>query len=420
MSIATAIARGVTQGVQGYGENVRRAAIADREEKRFAWEEQEQAEKQRVRDANKAYSEEIAALNEARATGRLAGSDDNLTEEGMKFASGAPRTAVATPDSAPQPAAERMSNPFKSGGEGLYKNQRVADDAYYERLYQTTAKYLSATGQSDKILSLQKQITDMREQGYEPLRKAAAAAVAMGSPNAMQLVSQASQLSGTPTNIDPTSGTFDAKTQTWKGVKIVGPDGKAQVQDIPAQNLLASIGSLDAGKVLEFNFGRADKERQFGLDERKTRADEKRADAYASTARDNAETNRSTRQTNEEIRKRQQEIREDESAAKLFGSAFGVKEIEIKPKDEIEAMLPKQREEYEAKRAEQGKRRELASYAQSLYSLNNREVPPAQISQLIPALQRRLSQGKGADGVDPATGLPFVNFNGKKVLLPKD
>jgi hypothetical protein len=42
------------------------------------------------------------------------------------------------------------------------------------------------------------------------------------------------------------------------------------------------------------------------------------------------------------------------------------------------------------------------------------------IAQAIPALQRRIADGKGADGIDPASGLPFVNINGKKILLPKD
>lgn len=419
MGAIAGIVSGLDQGFKEYGEGVRRQKAMDREDKRFKFEEDEQAERQRVRDANKAFSTEIKALNEARANGQLPGSDDNLIEQP---ASAAP-TAIAAPGAAPAPAAAeppRTQNIFKSGGEGLYKDQKLADDAYYKRLYDVTSNYLSATGQSDKVLGLQKQITEMREQGYEPLRKAAAAAVAMGHPNAMQLVAQASKISGTPTNIDPASGVFDKDTQTWKGVKIIGADGKTQVQDIPAQNLLASIGSLDAGKVLEFNYGRADAAVKQKLEERKVGAEELRARSSAAIAADNAKTNATTRAYNEEVRRRTADRADDESAAKFFGSTFGLKELEVKTKDEVEALMPDQRKAYEQTRQEQSKRRELAGYAQNIYTLNERKVPAPVIAQAIPALQRRIAEGKGADGMDPASGLPFVSINGKKILLPKD
>lgn len=420
MSVIGAIVSGAERGFKEYGEGVRRQRAIERDDKRFQFEENRENEAQRVRDANAAFSQEIQALNEARANGKLPGSDDNLIEQPP---SAAP-TAIAAPGAEPAaPASEerpRTQNIFKSGGEGLYRNQKVADDAYYQRLYDTTAKYLASTGQADKVLSLQKQITDMREQGYEPLRKAAAAAVAMGHPNAMQLVARASQISGTPTNIDPTSGVFDKDTQTWKGVKIIGADGKVQVQDIPAQNLLASIGSLDAGKVLEFNYGRADKAVDQKLKEREVSAVELRAQASATSAADNARTNASTRAVNEDVRRRAANREDDDAAAKFFSGTFGLRELEVKTKDEIEALMPDQRKAYEDTRREQTRRRELAGYAQNIYTLNERKVGAPVIAQAIPALQRRIAEGRGADGIDSASGLPFVTINGKKILLPKD
>jgi hypothetical protein len=419
MGAIAGIVSGLDQGFKEYGEGVRRQKAMDREDKRFKFEEDEQAERQRVREANKAYSQQIKELNEARANGQLPGSDDNVIEQPPAPAP----TAIAAPGAASAPAAAeppRTQNIFKSGGEGLYKDQKLADDAYYKRLYDVTANYLSATGQSDKVLGLQKQITEMKEQGYEPLRKAAAAAVAMGHPNAMQLVAQASKISGTPTNIDPASGVFDKDTQTWKGVKITGADGKTQVQDIPAQNLLASIGSLDAGKVLEFNYGRADAAVKQKLDQQRTDNDTRRVGIAAATAADNAKTNATTRDYNNEVRRRAADRADDESAAKFFGGTFGLKEMEIKTKDEVEALMPDQRKAYEQTRQEQAKRRELAGYAQNIYTLNERKVAAPVIAQAIPALQRRIADGKGADGIDPASGLPFVNINGKKILLPKD
>jgi hypothetical protein len=420
MSVIGAIVSGAERGFKEYGEGVRRQKAIERDDKRFEFEQNRENEAQRVRDASAAFATQIKELNEARANGQLPGSDDNVIEQPPAPAP----TAIAAPgaEGAAPAAAEppRTQNIFKSGGEGLYRDQKLADDAYYKRLYDVTANYLSSTGQADKVLSLQKQITEMQQQGYEPLRKAAAAAVAMGHPNAMQLVAQASKISGTPTNIDPTSGVFDRETQTWKGVKITGADGKTQVQDIPAQNLLASIGSLDAGKVLEFNYGRADAAAKQKVEQQKADADTTRARSSATTAADNARTNATTRAANDDIRRRAANREDDESAAKFFSSTFGLKEVEVKTKDEIEALMPDQRKAYEQTRQEQVKRRDLAGYAQNIYTLNERKVGAPVIAQAIPALQRRIAEGKGADGIDPASGLPFVNINGKKILLPKD
>jgi hypothetical protein len=193
-----------------------------------------------------------------------------------------------------------------------------------------------------------------------------------------------------------------------------------QTHDIPAQNLLAGIGQLDAGKVLEFNYGRADAAVKQKLDQQRTDNDTRRVGIAAATAADNAKTNATTRDYNNEVRRRAADRADDESAAKFFGSTFGLKELEVKTKDEVEALMPDQRKAYEQTRQEQSKRRELAGYAQNIYTLNERKVAAPVIAQAIPALQRRIADGKGADGIDPASGLPFVNINGKKILLPKD
>jgi len=408
---------GIEEGFEKVGESRRRQKAIEREDKIFGFQEAEQADRQRVRDSNKLFAEEIKVLTESRANGKLPGADDNVIEQPPAPAP----TAIAAPGAAPQPAeTPRTKDIFKSGGEGLYKNQVLADDAYYEGLYNITSKHLAATGQAEKMFSLKKQITEMREQGYEPLRKAAAAAVAMGHPNAMQLVGQASRLTGTAINIDPLSGKFDKDAQTWKGVRIIGNDGKSEMQDIPVQNLFALVGALDAGKVVEVNFARKDADRKNKIEQQKADADTKKAGAYASSVTDNAETNKSTRTFNNETRARQADRADDESAAKYFGGAFGLKEFEVKPKDEVDAMLPKQQQAYAQMRQEQGQRREIASYAQNIYSLNGRKVSASFIAQAIPLLKKRNAAGQNSDGTAPASGLPFVTINGQKLLVPKE
>jgi len=420
-AIAQGIIKGIDAGLREYGQNERRARAIERDDKRFEWETAEQDEKARLRQAGKDFATQMQEARQQFATGKLPGQEQNVLEQADPAA---PRQAIAADGTQPAPAAadasSRAANIFKSNGEGLYKDQKLANDAYWSRLRDITAGYYEKTGQVDKLMEIDKKINEWKNSSYDELRKAAAAAVATGDSEALKMVSRVGQLTGLGVQMDGSTASFDPKTQTWKGVKVMGADGKEAVRDVSAVSLLSALSQLSPEKLIEFNIGRADKDRQFGLDERKTRADERRADAYASTARDNAETNRNTRETNNLIRERQQQLKEDEGAAKLFGGAFGVKEIEVKTKDEVEAMLPAQRQAYEKQRTEQAQRRELASYAQGVYALNERKVPPAQITQLMPVLRRRISEGKGADGVDEATGLPFVNFNGKKILLPKD
>lgn len=442
MSVISAIATGISQGVEGYGQNVRRAEAMERDQKRFEWEQADQDAKAKARAAADEYATQIKQLNSDRANGRLPGADDNLTEEAVSaqqkgdesYARAEDRRFGITPQQAAQqpgrmaadasatPTA-REANIFKSGGEGLYKNQKVADDAYYSKLYETTANYLAATGQHDKIMDLQKRINDMREQGYEPTRKAAAAAVAMGDPNALRLVAKASSLAGLPNTIDPDSGTFDRDTQTYKGVKVTDSSGKTEVKDLAAPQLLAAIGAIDAGKAIEFHFTRKDTEAKQKVEQQKADAETTKAGAYADMARDNARTNAERRTADAEIRKRQQELREDDSAQKTFKSAFGASDFAVKTKDEVEQMMPKAREEYARARAEHDRRTAMANDAYGIFqlnSINGNKLPPSMVVQALPKLQERLASGKGADGLDGKTGLPYVTINGQKMLLPKD
>lgn len=439
MSVISAIATGLKEGVEGYGEGVRRAKAMERDDQRFDWEKGEQDAKVKARAAADEYASQIKQLNAARANGQLPGSDDNLTDEAISAQQKSDESYARAEDRrfgiAPQQAAQqpgrmaadatttptdRESNPFKSGGEGLYKNQKVADDAYYGKVYEVTANYLAATGQQDKLMDLQKRINDMRDQGYEPMRKAAAAAVALGDPNALRLVAKASQLSGTPFNIDPEGATFDKESQTYKGVKVIGPDGKVEVKDISAVQLLAGIGILDAGKAIEHTFVRKDADTKNAIERTKADASMIHSKAYAGAQADNARTNATTRAANAAIQDRATAIKEDESAARLFNGSFGVKDFEVKTKDEVAALMPREREDYAKARAEHEKRREVASYAQSLYSLNERRLSPAAIVAAIPVLKRRIADGKGADGIDEASGLPYLTINGKKMLVPKE
>jgi hypothetical protein len=428
MSVASAIARGVVEGVEGYGQNVRRQKAIEREDFRFEQEKADADEKQRVRDAQKEFASEMQNARTMFAQGKLPGSEGNVVEGAQDPASvEAPRpTGIAPPGAAaPAPASQpdavpREQNIFKSNGEGLYKDQKLANDAHWSRMRDITAKYLEKTGQVDKLMDLDEKINKWKSSSYDELRKATAAAIATGDPEALKMTSRLADLTGLGFKVDPTSGKFDPKTQSYVGVKMTGLDGKEKVEDLSATRLLAVIGQLSPEKLIEWNVGRQDAEVKQKLDQQRTDNDTRRVGIAAATAADNAKTNATTRDYNQEARRRAADRSDDESAAKFFGSTFGIKEMDVKTDEEIKALMPDQQKAYATARQEQSKRRELAGYAQNIYTLNERKVAAPVIAQAIPALQRRIADGKGADGIDPASGLPFVNINGKKILLPKD
>ena len=355
---------------------------------------------------------EAAAAPQAAPTGRP-----------LQTTAAAPAEAPAAPQGQSD-AAGNMRQFFNSDPAKLYgPNAAAAEKAYYQTLGSLMRRSYVNKGDYARAAMVDSELEKLQEARYEPARRAAAAAALAGtSPEDLQpLMDKVYGAVNDGRQVKVTGMKVDEKSNLpVYSMEFVGRDGKSVPRQLNATQLYGLLQSADAFNVLKFNVEKGLKEREVSAREVSAGADVTRANAYASTARDNAETNRSTRETNNLIRERQQQLKEDEGAAKLFGSAFGVKEIEVKAKDEVEAMLPAQRQAYEKQRTEQAQRRELASYAQSVYSLNDRKVPPAQITQLMPVLRRRISEGKGADGVDEATGLPFVNFNGKKILLPKD
>jgi hypothetical protein len=338
----------------------------------------------------------------------------------------APAPAAPAAEGAPAEsgAATNMRQFFNSDPAKLYgPNAAAAEKAYYQQLGSLMRRSYVAKGDYARAAMVDNELEKLQEARYEPARRAAAAAALTGTaPEDLNpLLSKVYGAVNDGRGVKVTGMKVDPKSNMpIYSMEFAGKDGKATSRELTGTQLYGLLQTADAFNVLKFNVESGFKGREVAARETSAGADVTRANAYAATARDNAETNRDTRRTNNVIRERAQDVKDDESASRMFSNAFGIKEIEVKTKDEVEAMLPKQREAYESQRREQTQRRELSSYAQGIYSLNERKVAPAQITQLIPVLRRRISEGKGADGVDEATGLPFVNFNGKKVLLPKD
>jgi hypothetical protein len=149
-----------------------------------------------------------------------------------------------------------------------------------------TANYYEKTGQVEKLQTVDKSINEWRTSSYDELRKATAAAISTGDAGALGMASKLAALSGLGIQLDPSTGKYDAQAQTWKGVKVIGSDGKENVQDLSAVSLMSTIGYLSPEKLVEYTVGRQDKTREFDIKERSAKADETRANASVVQAKE--------------------------------------------------------------------------------------------------------------------------------------
>jgi hypothetical protein len=292
-AFAGGLATGIQQGQQ---------MVSDHE--RILDERQEREERQKIRDARSEFQKQMQDARAQFATGKLPGQENNLIEQPQAAApveqtDAQPRTAIAPVDgAAPAPAApaaapkaapdvsSNVGNIFKNNGEGLYKNQKQANDAYWGRLRDITANYYEKTGQVEKLQTVDKSINEWRTSSYDELRKATAAAISTGDAGALGMASKLAALSGLGIQLDPSTGKYDAQAQTWKGVKVIGSDGKENVQDLSAVSLMSTIGYLSPEKLVEYTVGRQDKTREFDIKERSAKADETRANASVVQAKE--------------------------------------------------------------------------------------------------------------------------------------
>lgn len=162
------------------------------------------------------------------------------------------------------------------------------------------------------------------------------------------------------------------------------------------------------------------KEGALGVSRQNAASSRLSAEASARNADTNAEIKRDALETNRTVRQTAADARAEKDAQGFFSNAFGTSEFKVKTDEEVKALLPKQKQAYEQARAKQAQNRARSNAASGLWDLNGRNLSPSFITNALPIIERRLQGGKGVDGTDPDTGLPYVNINGKKVLIPKD
>jgi len=174
-------------------------------------------------------------------------------------------------------------------------------------------------------------------------------------------------------------------------------------------------GEREASQTYELPF------KQGALNVSQQNADSSRVSANASArnAKTNEEIKRDAADTNKVVRQAAADAKVEREAQRFFDNAFGTSDFKVKTDEEVKALLPKQKKAYEEARGKHEARAARRNAASGLWDLNGRMLAPSFISNAMPAIEQRVVAGK-FDGTDAETGLPYVNINGKKVLLPKD
>ena len=276
-----AFVKGAVEGYKTSKEMSRMDALQKREEERDERERQRFAleqtratrEEEQAKIASEAQAEALSVLEDAkRGTGKFAQLADpaalqaqqqatqSVEQKGaMSYDRAEARRLGRTGLDETQTASvtPQEDNLFKSGGEGLYKNQTAADNLKYQLIGDAMKKSLLAKGDFGRAMMVDQDVEKMKEQGYELVRKKAAALVMAGAPpdSVIPALQKVYGFVDDGKSIDPTKSTYDAKTGTYNLSVVDQKTGKAEVRPLNQQAMLSALNQLDPVKVLELNIG---------------------------------------------------------------------------------------------------------------------------------------------------------------------
>lgn len=286
------LAAGIGAGLQGYVKGVQiRSDLEDAEQRRKLALEQSQregerlgferqraeqdkvrfAEEQRRIDAQKKFSDEIAALNDDAKNGRNGFEKFGFVQQ--------PAGAIQAPG-----APQKSDNPFIATGDGLYRNQRGVDELLAQRRAEAAERLYSVVS-PDKMGTAREEAFKLLDQNVERKFKTALAAASIGLPGSMNGLAKVYEYYNDGKAIDPGSGEWDDATKTWKNVVVFNKDkpDERTTRDF-SQSMLLGLAKQDPASLILFNTDQAWKEKEMALKGRAVAADEKRADAAQTSA----------------------------------------------------------------------------------------------------------------------------------------
>ena len=272
--------KGALEGYQTSKENERKEALMERENQRFAMEQERHtfekdrmAREQKEREAQDQIKlEALAILEEQRTgTGRFAefanpdavaalkqtqqpveqkDASSSYQGSGTQRLGVRPATEAQTASATP-----KEESIFKQGGEGLYKDQQAVDNLKYKLIGETMKKSLLAKGDFGAAMLVDRDVNRMIEEGYDLQRKKAAAYVTAGAPPAT-VVGSLKKVYGfidDGKTIDETKSTYDPKTRSYTLAIVDQKTGAVENRSFDQQSMLTSLRQLDPVKVFELN-----------------------------------------------------------------------------------------------------------------------------------------------------------------------
>lgn len=278
--LAQGLAQGLKLGSDLQDAEERRTALreqGERDKVRFDFEKKQMAEKEGQIKAREEFAQTMASITDDAVNGR-----NGFEQYGFAAPQPQQQGAIAAPGA--QPAAAPASNPFKTTADGLYRNQRGADQLISERRAAALENLYAKLGEPEKAAMVRSQMADLFDKDVERKVKTALVGAALGAPGSLDALSKAYSYLNDGQTIDAKSAQWDANTKTWKGVTFLDGDGKPVGTKDLTQTDLLGMAKRDASAIAMFNIEQGWKEKEYGLKERSTRADEKRADAAVVSA----------------------------------------------------------------------------------------------------------------------------------------
>lgn len=285
-----ALIGGAAEGYQAVKELQRKEALQKRDDERFAMEQERFAmertraerelEQQRLADESK--KEALQVMEDAKlgrgAFAKLADparvqavqqATQSVEQKGAMSYDRAEARRLGRPIDETQTASvtPEEENIFKQGGEGLYADQREADNLKYRLIGEAMKKSLIAKGDFGQAMLVDRDIAKMQEEGYELQRKKAAALVMAGaSPEqVVPALQKVYQFVDDGKSIDPKRTTYDAKTNTYNIAVVDQKTGAVEIRPMNQQSMLSALNQLNPAQVLELNIGSKRREEDLAI-----------------------------------------------------------------------------------------------------------------------------------------------------------
>ena len=418
--------KGAFEGYENVKEIQRKEALQKREDERFAMEqERNAAEKERnARESaqnkisDEAQKEALGVLEEAKTgTGRFAQyADPNAVaalQQAKQPADGTDASSYTGQrlGARPTSAAPQEDSIFKQGGEGLYKDQKAADDLKYELLGGAMKKALLAKGDFGRAMLVDSDVAKMKEQGYELVRKKAAALVMAGAPPE-SVVTSLQKVYGfidDGKTIDPAKSTFDAKTGTYNLSVVDQKTGQVESRPMSQQALLTGLNQLDPAKILELNINSQRRAEDLARDDARRKEDIKlknrELDIKAVEARGTSDLRAAQKAA------LQDQVKGADVKAKIEGieKSFPLADKVFKPED----MLGKKPDDIAALKASVARDTTARNVAVNLTSLNPKIDPRI----IIGAAKSAAGGGSLAKKQEEGTGRSYFTYGGVNIYL---